>query len=114
MGVEEPVELEVEPTESDFPYDWFFSWKQFNHASINASKEYKFAAVTDITAYFEDISLNILREQLKERLDPDYRGLIDRLFRLLEFGIGDRQEIYLTESVCLRATMFPHSYPIFI
>jgi hypothetical protein len=85
VEVQEGFEPGLEPAESDFPYDWFSSWKQFNNASINASKEYKFAAVTDITAYFEDISLNILREQLKERLDPEYRGLIDRLFRLLEF-----------------------------
>lgn len=74
-----------EDVEVDFPYDWFFNWKQFDSASAKASETYKYAAITDITAYFEDISLDILRERLKGHLADEHREIIDRLFRLLEF-----------------------------
>jgi len=71
--------------EVDFPYNWFVNWKAFRDASKLASERYEHVAVTDIAAYFENISLDLLREGLKERLGSAQRELIDRLFRLLEF-----------------------------
>ncbi|MFH1564044.1 MAG: RNA-directed DNA polymerase [Nitrospirota bacterium] len=71
--------------EVDFPYAWFSSWKQFHVQSKQASEQFQYAAVTDITAYFENISLDLLREILKEKLESEQREFIDRLFRLLEF-----------------------------
>ena len=78
-------EEEDEDDEPDFPYDWFINWIQFHTQSQKASKEHLFAAVTDITAYFENISLSLLRETLKENLEPDKCEFVDRLFRVLEF-----------------------------
>lgn len=71
----------------EFPYNWFFSWKAFHNATKAAVKEYQYVAVTDITAFFENISLDLLRERIKEILgsNNEKRELIDRLFRLLEF-----------------------------
>ena len=72
--------------EVGFPSGWFENWKSFHKASKLASKEYQHAAVSDITAYFENISLDLLREILKEKLNDDtHFNLIDRLFRLLEY-----------------------------
>ena len=71
--------------EVDFPYNWFLNWKDFHNFSKKASEEYKFVAITDITAYFENISLDLLRDILKEKLQSDHRELVDRLFRFLEF-----------------------------
>lgn len=72
--------------EVSFPSGWFKSWKSFHESSKLASKEYQHVAVTDITAYFENISLDLLREILKEKLNNDeHFSLIDRLFRLLEY-----------------------------
>ena len=72
--------------EVGFPSGWFENWKSFHESSKLASKEYQHVAVTDITAYFENISLDLLREILKEKLNNDeHFSLIDRLFRLLEY-----------------------------
>jgi retron-type reverse transcriptase len=82
---EEPENAEESETEVEFPYNWFVNWKLFHDSAKIASEEYEYAAVTDITAYFENISLDLLREILKEKLSSDQRELVDRLFRLLEF-----------------------------
>jgi hypothetical protein len=78
---------DTEDQETEFPYDWFANWILFHAASRAASLKYEHVAVTDIVAYFENISLDVLREQIKERLEIDevVKELIDRLFRLLEF-----------------------------
>ena len=77
-------ESENDDLEIDFPYNWFLGWKDFHDLSKAASDEFKYVAVTDITAYFENISLDLLREILKEKLNTSERELIDRLFRLFE------------------------------
>ena len=80
-NIEDETAVEV-----GFPSGWFESWKSFHKASMLASKEYQHVAISDITAYFENISLNMLREILKEKLNDDIHfSLIDRLFRLLEY-----------------------------
>lgn len=80
-GAEEETSIEVA-----FPSGWFANWKAFHDASKLASEEYKHAALTDIAAYFENISLDLLREILKEKLTSgDHCELVDRLFRLLEY-----------------------------
>lgn len=85
---DEPHKAEEEETsiEAEFPSGWFANWKAFHDASKLASEDYKHAAVTDITAYFENINLDLLREIIKEKLNSDdHCELVDRLFRLLEF-----------------------------
>jgi retron-type reverse transcriptase len=71
----------------EFPYNWFVNWKAFHDAGKAAVEEFKYVAVTDITAFFENISLGLLREQIKEILgvDDEKRELVDRLFSLLEY-----------------------------
>jgi hypothetical protein len=71
----------------EFPYNWFFNWRAFHNATKTAVNEFEYVAVTDITAFFENISLDLLREQIKEILgsDSEKRDLIDHLFRLLEY-----------------------------
>lgn len=71
----------------DFPYNWFPNWIQFHLSSKHAAEEFQSVAVTDITAYFENISLDILRSLLKENLPPrdPSQDLIERLFRLFEY-----------------------------
>lgn len=69
-------------TGTDFPYNWFANWKPFHQQSKLASKEYEYVAVTDITAFFENISLDLLREMLTRTLDSGQGELIDRVFRL--------------------------------
>lgn len=75
---------EEDNPDADFPYNWFVNWKAFYDNSKKASETYEFVAVTDITAYFENISLGMLRDILKEKLNSNQRELIDRLFRLFE------------------------------
>ncbi|MBI4707639.1 MAG: hypothetical protein HY761_06915 [Candidatus Omnitrophica bacterium] len=83
---ENAQEEEETAVEGGFPSNWFENWKAFHDASKLASQKYDHVAVTDITAYFENISLGLLREKLKEKLNSDeHFELIDRLFRLLEF-----------------------------
>lgn len=72
-------------TGAEFPYDWFANWLPFHQQSMAAAEKHEYAAVTDITAFFENIPLNLLRESLKEKLNTQQRTLIDRMFRLLEF-----------------------------
>lgn len=69
----------------NFPYNWFINWIKFHDSTMKASGVYEYAAQTDIAAYFENISLDLLREILKENLYSEHRTLIDRLFRLLEY-----------------------------
>ena len=70
----------------DFPSGWFANWKAFHDLGKIASQEYKFAAITDITGYFENIYLDLLREILKGKLNSDeHIDLINRLFHYLEY-----------------------------
>lgn len=89
-GTHDEAEREEEEEETsvdvEFPSGWFVNWKAFHDASRLASEEYEYAAVTDITAYFENISLDLLREILKGKLNSDdHCKLVDRLFRMLEY-----------------------------
>ena len=72
----------------DFPYNWFVNWKPFHEAGKLAAEHYEHVAVTDIVAYFENISLGLLRETIKEQLGSQASDLVDRLFRLLEFWVS--------------------------
>lgn len=76
---------ETTEAEIGFPYNWFRNWKAFHELSKEASKNHEYVAITDITAFFENISLDLLRELLKEKLNTSKRKLIDRLFRTLEY-----------------------------
>ncbi len=87
----EPGQVVVESQEDDegeidFPSGWFVNWKAFHDASKLASKAYEYVAVTDITAFFENIYLDLLREILKSKLTSDeHILLVDKLFHLLEY-----------------------------
>jgi len=79
-------EEEETAVEARFPYGWFLNWKAFHSASKIASESYDYVALTDITAYFENISLDLLREILKEKLNSDVHfELANKLFCILEF-----------------------------
>lgn len=69
----------------DFPYNWFANWKIFHSMSLEASREYEFIASTDITAFFENISLSLLREMLMRNLPLEKSFIAERLIRLFEF-----------------------------
>lgn len=86
-GLTANIEDDTEVGDVEFPYNWFFNWKAFHNATKTAANEYKYVAITDITAFFENISLDLLRERIKELLgaNSEKRDLIDRLFRLLEY-----------------------------
>lgn len=77
---------EEDEEEIDFPSGWFVNWKAFHDATKLASKAYEHVAVTDITAFFENIYLDLLREILKSKLTSDeHILLVDKLFHLLEY-----------------------------
>lgn len=78
-------EVDLSEVDVDFPSGWFVNWKAFDSQSKEASQKFQHVAITDITAYFENISLDLLREILKEKLNTDERELIDRLFRAFEY-----------------------------
>ena len=86
-AVTEDTASEDEDPDIDFPYNWFANWKLFHEASKATSMQYDHVAATDRVAYFENISLDVLREQIKEKLDitDEVKELVHRLFRLLEF-----------------------------
>jgi len=92
----EPEQVNVEiqgddEVEIDFPSGWFVNWKAFHDASKLASKAYEHVAVTDITAFFENIYLDLLREILKSKLTSDeHILLVDKLFHLLEYWDWNR------------------------
>lgn len=64
-----------------FPYDWFQNWIRFHTESVSASKEHEYVAVTDITAFFENISIKELFDQLRVLLGDErfYLRLVDHL-----------------------------------
>ena len=70
-----------------FPYNWFENWIKFHEETKDASEKYKSVAVTDITAYFENISIPILSDLVKQKLPSDNKlnDVIDMLFRLLQY-----------------------------
>jgi len=80
---EDETELEVEKI--GFPYNWFANWIRFHRATQAASVEFEHVAITDITAYFENISLNILFDRMRELLGAEHRRLLDRLRVLLDY-----------------------------
>ena len=86
-GDEESVEgtgLESED-EIAFPYNWFRNWLAFHRASLAASEGFDFVAVTDITAYFENISVDLLFDRMRELLSNDHRELVNRLYEMLRY-----------------------------
>jgi retron-type reverse transcriptase len=85
---EEEVVEEIDDLEDlDFPYNWFENWIQFHQMTTKAAEEYQSVAVTDITAYFENISLAILRDIVKGKMqaDDEASDLVDRIFHLMEY-----------------------------
>jgi len=82
--VQQQTNDEEQLEEIGFPYGWFQNWILFDQATQSASREFEYVAVTDITAFFENISLRILFDRMRE-LGPDYRDLLDRLRTLLDY-----------------------------
>lgn len=67
----EPDDLRSDENEGvvapiDFPYNWFINWKLFHDKSKVASTQYEYAAISDITAFFENVSL-IFSERNRRR-----------------------------------------------
>lgn len=66
--------------------DWYVSWVEFDEVSkeILLSKQYKYLGVSDISAYFENIHLPLLKSMILEEF-PKERKLINLLFEALNF-----------------------------
>lgn len=90
-GVPEQQEQKTVDEEEDddedigFPYNWFPSWLAFHEASQEAAQEYEYVAVTDITAYFENISVKILFNLIRELLASNSKALVGHLEDLLNY-----------------------------
>ncbi|TPN03028.1 reverse transcriptase domain-containing protein [Mesorhizobium sp. B2-1-5] len=53
---------------------WYYNWRQFDKLSKEAfAKGYRYLAVTDISAYFENINLDILRDLLISHHPNDHK-----------------------------------------
>jgi len=79
----------VDRRTAGFPYDWFLGWLFFQEASQEASIRHKYAAVTDITGFFENISLSRLQQIIATYVGQDRREIVDRLFNLLRVWAWD-------------------------
>jgi retron-type reverse transcriptase len=79
-------ELEIaEDIEIEFPSSWFVNWIEFHEETQEASKKEEYVAVTDITGFFENISIDILFEQLHSLLDENNNELLKQLRIMLEY-----------------------------
>jgi hypothetical protein len=82
----EDISSDEEPAEGgEFPYDWFKNWIRFERGTRVASEEYEHVAITDITAFFENISLSLLIGRLHELLGQEHREVLKRLHSLLSY-----------------------------
>src|SRR5205809_4464696 len=81
-----PEQKSEPPVEADdeFPSSWFPLWKSFRKDSVATAKTASFCAVTDITAYFENIQLDRLRDRLRSLLSPEHHELVDILFSIIK------------------------------
>jgi len=81
-----PEQKSEPPVEADdeFPSSWFPLWKSFHKDSVATAKTASFCAVTDITAYFENIQLDRLRDRLRSLLSPEHHELVDILFSIIK------------------------------
>lgn len=70
----------IDPIES-----WYMSWPDFDAETSRAFNElgYSFLTKTDITAYFENIDLNILEMQIRRLVGRDEDAIVQVLFRIL-------------------------------
>ena len=74
------IRVEVDPFEG-----WYRLWPEFDLKTRRVFQEegYRFLATSDIAAYFENIQLPILRDQLLKHL-PDEVELVNLMFHFLE------------------------------
>ena len=70
---------------AEFPSSWFPTWIAFHQDTQQAAEREKYTAVTDITAFFENVSLEILFDQLHMLLGEGNRELRNQLRELLEY-----------------------------
>jgi retron-type reverse transcriptase len=77
---QETIKARIDPFDS-----WYEVWPEFDEESRNAflKDEYRYLATTDIAAYFENIQLPILRDQLLSHL-PTNLKIVNLLFSFLE------------------------------
>jgi retron-type reverse transcriptase len=90
QGEAEPAEDEINQSEErgediTFPYNWFRNWLAFHKASLEAADTYQYVAVTDITAFFENISIELLFDRVRGLLSENHRDLVDRLYELVRY-----------------------------
>jgi len=70
----------------DIVEPWYGQWPKFIEKAVYAfeNEGYKFLTVSDISAYFENINLRILRDNLLKYL-PKEQKIINLLYSLLEY-----------------------------
>ncbi|MGP0630589.1 reverse transcriptase domain-containing protein [Nitrospina sp. 32_T5] len=79
--------LKKETLRSISPFDaWYELWPEFEAKSIKACTEEGFTHLTktDITAYFENIDLRLLENQIRSLLKKEEDKILQVLFRVLE------------------------------
>lgn len=73
------IQAEIDPTDP-----WYSLWPRFNEKTKEAMDTgYRFLSVSDISAYFENISLPVLRDLFMENI-PSEQKLINVMMRCLE------------------------------
>jgi hypothetical protein len=80
---EQKADTQLE-ADDEFPSSWFPLWKSFHKDSVASAKSASFCAVTDITAYFENIQLDRLRDRLRSLVLPEHYALVDILFSIIK------------------------------
>lgn len=71
----------------DIVEPWYGQWPKFIEQSIHTFEEegYRYLAISDIVSYFENISLEILRDEILLKHLPKEQKIINLLMHILEY-----------------------------
>ena len=96
------IQAEIDPTDA-----WYSLWPKFNEKTKEAmSTGYRYLSVSDISAYFENINLPILRDIFMENI-PSEQKIINVMMRCLETWTVKTEHGY-------RPLRGIHKVPIFV
>lgn len=72
-----------QPTDDEYYEKWFIDWMDHQRSVHNALRRKKYIATTDISAYFDNIDLDVLKELLRDSI-KDKPNLLSLLFYFLD------------------------------